>query len=454
MQQPYRPFGTWIYNLALALISPLLLIWLAWRMLVRGKSRDGFNERVGHLPHDLIQVCSTGDPVVWFHAASVGEVAAAEPIIAAFAKRQPLAKIILSTVTPTGQSRAKRIADNVDSVFFFPFDVPFVIRHVFSVINPSLFVMVETELWPNALAEAHRRGIPVAMVNARLSGKSWKAGRFLRPFYRWMLESVTVICAQSDIDIERFVKLGAPAEHIVLAGNSKFDQNFPVGDAAQRDKWRADFGFELSDKLLLAGSTHPGEEEIILHVFQELRARHGDLQLIIAPRHPERGDAVEGQIRERGYQVTRRTVFLRDGVEAGSSSPAIVRVGLLDTIGELSALFGAADVVMMGGSFARIGGHDILQPIAQGKPVIFGPHMYKSMDIMELALRENVAFQVSNVEALTVKVDELLRNDAERQRLADECPKMILKYAGASERCAKNLDVLLSLSRKTGAMQT
>ncbi len=439
--EEYKAYKTWLYNLALAVLSPLLAVWLGWRMLVKRKSREGLAERLGSLPEDVVSLCTGEDPVFWFHAASVGEVAAAEPIIAAFRMQEPLARVIISTITPTGRARASKIEGHVDGIIYFPFDLPHVVQRVFSTLNPSLFVMVETELWPNALAEARRRGVKTAMVNARLSGKSWNVGRFLRPLYRWMLEGIRVICAQSELDAERFVALGAARDRVIVAGNSKCDQNVPLITDAEADKWRHDFGFELGDRVLLAGSTHPGEEEQILHIFQQLRGEHGDLQLIIAPRHPERGDAVEELIRESGYEMVRRTRMLAEGPEQRrpAERSAVARVGLLDTIGELASLFSAADVVLMGGSFANIGGHDILQPLAQGKPVVFGPHMHKSRDITELALREGVAFQVADSEGALRKIDELLKDDEERARLAVAGPAAVEKYRGASERCAAEL---------------
>ena len=441
-----RPYKTWLYNLLLALVSPVLLLWLGWRMLVQRKSSDGLSERFGVLPQELVKRCQTDDPVVWFHAASVGEVAAAEPIIAAFRRHEPLAQIILSTITPTGRARAQKIEGHIDGLMYFPFDLPFAVHRVFSLLQPQLFVMVETELWPNTLAEAAHRGTRVAMVNARLSGRSWTHGRLLRGLYRWMLGNVSVICAQSEADAERFVHLGAPAERLQIAGNSKFDQNFPVADAAQADKWRHSFGFALTDRVLLAGSTHPGEEEPLLHLFQQLRTEFDDVQLIIAPRHPERADAVEALIRQCGYEVTRRTHVLAGEVEpvgTGGQS-AVAHVGLLDTIGELASLFSAADVVFMGGSLVSIGGHDLLQPLAAGKPVIVGPFMHKTRDIMDLALREKVVFQVRDLDELHVMAVELLAEADERERLAVEGPAMIARYRGASEACARALEELLN----------
>jgi 3-deoxy-D-manno-octulosonic-acid transferase len=448
----YKAYKTWLYNLALVVLLPLLGVWLVWRMLFSKKSREGLGERLGNLPDEVVGLCKGEDPVFWFHAASVGEVAAAEPIIAAFRMREPLARVIVSTITSTGRERASKLEGHVDGIIYFPFDLPHVVQRVFSKLNPSLFVMVETELWPNALAEARRRGVKTAMVNARLSGKSWNVGRFLKPVYRWMLEGIEVICAQSELDAERFVELGAARERVLVAGNSKFDQNFPPAMAAEADKWRHDFGFELGDGVLLAGSTHPGEEEQILHIFQQLRGEHGDLQLIIAPRHPERGDAVEELIRESGYEVVRRTrVLAAEGPErAVGERSAVAGVGLLDTIGELASVFSAADVVFMGGSLAKIGGHDILQPLAQGKPVVFGPYMHKSRDITELALREGVAFQVDDSDGALRKIDELLKDDSERARLAVAGPVAVEKYRGASERCAAELAELVQNSSFEG----
>lgn len=434
----------WLYNLGLALAAPVLLVWLAWRILVRGKSRPGLRERLGAVRDDIRGLCDTDDPVVWFHAASVGEVAAAEPIIREFRTREPLATIILSTITDTGQGRARSIEGAVDGVLYFPFDVPVITRRVFDAVGPELFVMVETELWPNALAETRRRGTDVAMVNARLSGKSWNIGRHIRWLYGWMLQGVDLICAQSDVDAERFEALGADPECLVVTGNSKFDQHLPEPSAPVAAKWRQDFGFAGDDRILLAGSTHDDEEEQILGVFQDLRTQHGDLQLIIAPRHPERGDAIEELIRDNGYDVCRRTRVI-EGTQDPSElqASAVVSVGLLDTIGELASVYSAAEVVFVGGSLANIGGHDILQPLAQGKPVIFGPHMQKTKDIAELALRDEVAYQVDDAGALLMKIHELLEDDDLREDLARRGREFLDTYAGASAECADLLSELV-----------
>lgn len=441
VKEPYQPIYTFIYNLLLALLSPVLLVWLAYRVLVRGKSQEGLWERLGGVPSDVAEMCGSGSRVVWFHAASVGEVAAAEPIIAAFLVREPTARIVISTITPTGRRRAEQLrARHEVGIIFFPFDVPFVVRRVFSALNPSAFVMVETELWPNVLAEAHRRDVKVAMVNARLAGRSWSTGRRLRPLYRWMLSAVDLVCAQSKVDAERFVALGADPSRVLIAGNSKFDQSFPDAGEARAMKWRDDFGFGLEEPLLLAGSTHAGEEELILQVYQQLRVEFLELQLIIAPRHPERADEIEALIRQHGYDVIRRTrVVAGVPVEPGVAQSAVARVGLLDTLGELASLYSAADVVFVGGSLAKIGGHDILQPLAQGKAVVFGPYTHKSRDTTELALRDGVAYQVRNTDELLLKMHEMLTDETVRERLSREGPQWIRAYAGASERCAEEL---------------
>lgn len=435
----------WLYNLALAIAIPFLIVWLVWRMVILGKSREGLRERLGRIREQLRRLCSTDDPVVWFHAASVGEVAAAEPIIAQFRLKEPLARIILSTITDTGQQRARKISGSVDAVMYFPFDIPFIVRRMFDALNPDLFVMVETELWPNALAECRRRGINVAMVNARLSGKSWKIGRRIAALYEWMLESVDVICAQSDTDADRFRALGAKNDRIAVTGNSKFDQDFPALSEVRAAKWKQDFAFGADARILLAGSTHHDEENQILQVFQDLRTEYGDLQLIIAPRHPERGDAIEELIRENGYDVCRRT-RVQEGLQhpAEIARSAVVSVGLLDTIGELASLYSAAEVVFVGGSLANIGGHDILQPLAQGKPVIFGPHMHKTQDVTDLALRDGVVFQVADSEELLLKIHDILQDDELRESLKTRGPEFIEKYAGASEKCAAELSGLLA----------
>jgi 3-deoxy-D-manno-octulosonic-acid transferase len=444
---PGLPAAYYLYNLLLALLFPLLVLYLGCRLL-RGKSRAGLRERLGLLPDRLQEYGQSEDTVIWIQAASVGEVNAVSPILRELRLRLPLARLVLSVTTPTGRQVAERRDLGVDAVIYFPFDLPFVVERVLRRLNPAVYVMVETELWPNVLALAKRRGIATVVVNGRISDRAYPKARALWPIYRWMLRGVDLICAQSELDAERFRALGAPPDHVTVAGNSKFDDTPPPLSAAEAARWRQEFGFGDTDTVWLAGSTHEGEEDIVLEVFDHLRFTHRDLQLVIAPRHPERGDRVHELVREHGYDVYRRSHVLaaREAGEDLGPPPTgpTVRVAILDTVGELASVYGCADLVLVGGSLVRgLSGHNILEPIAQDKPTLFGPYMDAFRDISAIALRESCAVQVANAEALQAQCERLMSEAEERLALTQRGRAMIARYRGASARYAAAIERLL-----------
>ncbi|NPV48034.1 MAG: 3-deoxy-D-manno-octulosonic acid transferase [Armatimonadetes bacterium] len=437
-----------IYNLLLALLFPLLLLYLGYRLL-RGKSRAGLRERLGILPDHVREYGESEDTVVWIHAASVGEVNAVTPILRELRLRLPLAHMVLSVITPTGRQIAEKRDLGVDAVIYFPFDLPLIVERFLHRLNPAVFVMVETELWPNLLAACRRHGVTTVVVNGRISDRAYPKTRALWPLYRWMLRNVDLVCAQSELDAERFRALGAPAERVVVAGNSKFDDTPAHVSAAESARWRQEFGFGEDDFVLVAGSTHEGEEEIVLDVFDHLRFSHRDLQLVIAPRHPERGDRVHELVREHGYDVYRRSHALAARAEDQEPGPRptgpTVRVAILDTVGELVPVYGCADLVLVGGSLLRgLSGHNVLEPIAQGKPTLFGPYMADFRDISAIALREGCAVQVTDAAALQAECERLLASESDREALAGRGRAMIAKYAGASARYAEAVERLLA----------
>jgi 3-deoxy-D-manno-octulosonic-acid transferase len=436
---------TLLYNLGLAAGAPLLLGYLLWRLL-RGKSREGLRERLGWLPPELRALGAAEDPVIWIHCASVGEVNAAAPVLRELRVRLPLAHMVLSTITPAGQAMAAKRDLGLDGVFYCPFDLPFTVEAVMQQLRPRVLVLLESELWPNLLALARRHGVRTIIVNARISDRAFPKNRFFKPVYRWVLSNVDAIGAQSEVDAERFRFLGAPAERVTIGGNSKFDDT-PVPLApAEAARWRQEFGFADADEVLLAGSTHDGEEEIILTVFDQLRFSHKHLQLIICPRHPVRGDQVHQLVQSHGYDVYRRSHVLQArerGEEIGAPRGPAVRVVILDTVGELASLYGCADLVIVGGSLRKgLAGHNILEPIAQGKLTLFGPHMADFRDISALALREGCGVQVQDAQHLLSECARLLEVPDMRLHAAERGRAMVAKYAGASARYADAIERL------------
>jgi 3-deoxy-D-manno-octulosonic-acid transferase len=424
----------------LILVSPVGLLYVLWRVLVKGKSREGLGERFGFLPASLTSLGRGEEPVIWVHAVSAGEVAAVEPILHELRQAEPHARLVLSTTTPTGRALARRRNLELDGLFYFPLDFPGVSDRVLTALRPQIIVVAETELWPHLLSTARERGVRTCIVNGRISGRAFPRYKLFRPLFAWTLSQLDLLCVQSDLDRERFLALGADPERVAVLGNSKFDEDFPQVPPEEAAKWRQDLGFDQDQPIFMAASTHPQEEEQVLHCFHELRARLPELGLLIAPRHPERGDAVEALITSYGYACCRRS---RGPVCEPSAPDARAQVALLDTIGELTRVYSIATVVFMGGSLVPVGGHNFLQPMAQRKPVVFGPYMQNSRDLTELALREGAALQVRNTTELTETVRRLLHSEADRNLLAIKAEALLSRNAGASRAMVEHILPLL-----------
>jgi len=434
--------GIWAYNLAILLLSPLALLWVLWRLVIRGKSRAGLAERLGFLPDTVAAPGTSGDPVVWFHAVSVGEVAALQPILDAFRVREPLAQPVLSTTTPTGRQMAQKQELDVEALFYFPFDLLPCVHRTLDAVKPSMLALVEGEIWPNLLAVAVRRGVKTCVINGRISDEAFARARLLRPLYRWMLRKVDLLCVQSKTDQDRFVALGALPERVRVLGNSKFDERFPAVSDAEAAQMRQEFGFGDDDPVLVAGSTHPGEEEVVLAAFSGLCSDFGALQLVLAPRHPERGDQLHELVEKFGFQVYRRS-HARNGHPQPEPIGPQARVVILDTIGELARVYAIASVVFVGGSLVKTGGHNVLQPIAQGKAVVTGPHTHNFRGIMAIAREAGAVEVVRNGEELTNVTGRLLRSPQELAARRERGLAMLEEQRGASERTAQALADLL-----------
>lgn len=436
-----------IYNLLLVLLLPLIALYLLYRLVVRSRTVTGLSERVGGIA-EAVKGLEGDDPVVWVHAVSAGEVAAVAPVVREIRMAEPMARIAFSTVTETGREMVDKRGLDPDALFYFPFDLPLIVDRVLDLVRPDIIVLVETELWPNLLQAASNRGIEVIIVNGRVSDRSFARARLLKPLFAWMLSNVTLICAQSQEDADRFIALGACPDRVTVTGNSKFDEAFPTVNDAEISKFRHDFGFGRDAPVLLAASTHEGEEEIILQAFTRLRVTHEDLQLVIAPRHPERGGRVEEIVHDHGYAAYRRSRALDVGGRdplAPEGGPQVC-VAILDTMGELARVYAIATVTFVGKSLVGGGGHNILQPIALGKPAIFGPHMENFRDIAAICLREQVGFQVNDLDELVAEIDRLLSSEGDLALVAARGPAVIEKYSGASKRNAARVVELL---RKT-----
>jgi 3-deoxy-D-manno-octulosonic-acid transferase len=422
-----------IYNLALLLASPLLALYLAYRLVIKGKSREGFHQRLGWAP----SLPRARNGRVWLHAVSAGEVVAAAAIARRLAEAAPEVEVVVSTTTPAGQQQARRLVPQAQAWFYFPFDFLPCAALALLRVKPTAVAAVETEIWPNWLWLARALGARAALVNGQFADKGFRGARRARPLYRWALGRLDALWMQTAQAAERALFLGAPAERVRVVGNAKFEQVVPSvkpeTEAVVRD------ALALSDgrPLWVAGSTHPGEEEQVLEAYRAARERVPGLALLLVPRHVERSEEVLRLVLSQGWTAARRS----------TPPPESVDVLVLDTMGELASLYGMADVVFVGGSLVPIGGHDILQPLFAGRPTLFGPHMHNQQDLARLAVDAGAALQIASAAELAETLSRLLADASLRARLSTAGETLLRDNSGAAREYA---DLLAGLASGRG----
>ncbi len=410
-----------IYNLLLVLATILLSPLILFKLITVPKYRGGITQKFGRLRKGVLKVLRGTRPI-WVHAVSVGEVMAAHPLIRELKKKYPDRKLILSTVTVTGNFTARRRVPEADAVFYFPFDYPCVVRRVIRGINPEVVLVAETELWPNFFRELKRAGIPSAVINGRISPRSYKNYLKFRLFFRTVFDNVNFFCMQSEADAVRIKDIGADPERVTVTGNLKFDQKMP-------SKQSVPIVIPRGRKVITAGSTHRGEETVILEIFTRLRMQFPDLLLIIAPRHPERFDEVEGLINEAGYECQRRTQIKGE----------VKDILLLDTIGELRSFYSVCDIAFVGGSLVKIGGHNLLEPAAMKKPVIFSRYMFNFKEISEALMSAGGGIMVKDKAELYDQLANLLKDKDLSDRIGERAYSVIEMNSGAAK---KTIDII------------
>jgi len=416
-----------LYNILLVLLTVVLSPYILVKVLTVAKYRGGITQKLGRVSKGVLQHLTDGPRPIWVHAVSVGEVMAAHPLIRELKKAHPGRKLLLSTVTVTGNLTARQRVPEADAVFYFPFDYPWIVRRVIRRINPALVLIAETELWPNFFRELRRQGIPSALINGRISPRSF--GNYLKfhSFFSQVFDNVALFCMQSEEDADRIREIGAPPERVKTTGNLKFDQRIPgVQDPP--------LPVPPGRMVITAGSTHRGEESLLLDVFSRLRTKYPGILLIIAPRHPERFDEVCGIITSRGFACQRRT---------GLQGP-VQDVVLLDTIGELRAFYGICDIAFVGGSFVKVGGHNLLEPAAMKKPVLFSSYMFNFKEISEAIIKAGGGFLVKDKEELYKKLDMLLSDKGLSASMGRKAFSVIEANSGATATTIRLVQGLLS----------
>jgi 3-deoxy-D-manno-octulosonic-acid transferase len=365
---------------------------------------------------------------IWVHAVSVGEVKAVENLVKRLRLQFPGKPLVVSTATPTGQQLAREWHDDVDYTFYFPIDLPWCVRRAVERVDPEMVIVAETEIWPNFLRACRARHTRVVMINGRISDKSFSRYRLARRWLRRVFEDYTIIGMQSETDRQRVEAIGADPRKVTVLGNLKYDA---VGSTGGVENALATF---LKDwnPLWIAASTMPGEEQVVLDAFDEIRKSHPTLKLLIAPRHAHRFDAVAEMIKARNQPMVRRT---RIGPEYVKTS-----VLLLDTIGELATVFQYATVVYMGGSLVSTGGHNVLEPARHSKPIVFGPHMENFRDIARLFLESGAAIQIQSATQLAPAITHVLGNQHHASDLGRKALAIVRQNTGATERVLQVLE--------------
>ncbi|MFA5038247.1 MAG: 3-deoxy-D-manno-octulosonic acid transferase [Candidatus Omnitrophota bacterium] len=417
-----------IYDILLLIASVAYLPFYA----LRGRVHKRIFSRLGFLSPDIQASDGEGKSAIWIHAVSVGEARAVESLVRLIRGRWPRERIVVSTVTPTGYAILRKFLKKDELAFFAPLDISWVVAKFIRALRPRLLLVMETELWPNLLRLNAAAGTRIILVNGRISDRSFQGYRNLSWFFGPALRKVDLFCMQSEESARRIRRLAIPQDRIRVTGNIKFDLQDDFIEPAFFPKFKDLIGGQI---LWVCGSTHDNEEEAVLALYKSLRKDFTNLRLVIAPRHLERLDKIRRLIRVNGLEAA----FLS---KLNSFSSA--QVALLDTMGDLSAVYSLADVVFIGGSLVKKGGHNPIEPAVFGKPVLFGPFMDNFREIRDIFIKEKAAIEVEHSQGLEYEMRRLLASPAERKALGERGRQILSGHRGATER------TISEIARKAG----
>lgn len=416
-----------IYNIVSIFLFFPVIIYHLYRSVSRSRP-PALAERFGYVPGtELMKI--GGRPVIWLHAVSVGESIAARPLLKALRARYPGHAILVSNTTETGRAVASLFPEK-DLCIYFPFDFLPAVRRALDSIRPELIIIMETEIWPNFTREAASRNIPVILANGRISDRSF--GRYLAFswFFRHALQLFAMLCMQTNTDRDRMVAIGAPQERTVQSGNLKYDIPFRQVPENEKVSLRERYCIPALVTVITAGSTHPGEEELLLNSYRELLHSCADLFLVLVPRHPERADAVAKLLEQGKFTYQRRTSLHESSACAFHSGEVL----LVDTVGELMNFYALSDVVFVGGSLVPTGGHNLLEPASVGVATVFGPHVTNFREIAGLVLQYGAGIQVETPAGFTESGRALVTSPELRRVLGQNGLKLMRDNGGATER--------------------
>jgi 3-deoxy-D-manno-octulosonic-acid transferase len=414
------PLYSLIYAIALFFLFPLEL-----RKRPGKVRRRWFREKFGSMDIPDFASGERRKPLIWVHAVSVGEVMAAAYFVRAFMQKHPEYGVVISTITDTGQNVARERLSGLAQVVYMPFDLGWALKRAVKHLKPSVFVNMETELWPNLFSALKKEGVPIVVMNGRISDRSFRRYMKIRPVMRKIVRNVALFCMQDEEYARRIIELGANNNNVLITGSFKFDIKV-------KDEYLLWTG-ALRSPVLIAGSTHPGEEDLIVSVYSGLREKHSDLTLVLAPRHPQRFDEVEDLLKKRGVPYARRSAL--DSAGDGSISGTVI---LLDSMGELSSVYRACDIAVMGGSFIEHGGQNPLEPAYWGIPVVCGPHM-DNFPFIRNFYDKGAALEVDE-STLPEALESLLSSPERRREMGGMARSLLLNNQGAVGKALKAVE--------------
>jgi 3-deoxy-D-manno-octulosonic-acid transferase len=420
-----------LYNLLLTILVVLGFPFFLIKLLTTAKYRTGAMQRLGIYPSELLRRVEGARPI-WVHAVSVGETIAAIPLIRELRKQYPDRKILVTTVTATGNRTARDQVKEADAVLFFPFDLNPIVKKTVKKINPSLFILMETEIWPNCIRCLNEMATPIMVVNGRISRESYTGYSRIRFMMKCVLPMISFFSMQTDQDAERIVSLGAPRERVGNSGNIKFDRQVHPLSYEEIEIVRRTYGLATTGPVLVAGSTHRGEEAPLINTYMMLKQENPDLTMILAPRHPERTVEVERLLQDKDLTYQKRSF-----PEAGKE------ILVLDTVGELARLYGIGTVAFVGGSLVPTGGHNILEPAVYGVPVVFGPHMENFPEISAVMRHRKGGIQVRDAEELVLVLRQLLQDEDKRKEMGEAGMRIMRENQGSLGKNLKLVGQLL-----------
>lgn len=424
-----------VYNIFSTALFVSLFPFFGLYAFITGRHRKGIGERLGFYPPLSV---SNHSPRIWIHAASVGEVRVAVAIIESLTALVPTGAFILTTTTEHGRSLARKNLKSKAVCLFAPIDTFFSVRKAFSILKPDILVCIETEIWPNMLAEAHRRSVQTALVNGRISVRSIKRYLLIRPFMKKFLQYIDVFSMIRDEDARRIRQLGAPAGRVVVNGNSKFDLLLSQALPEHKTRMMKMYNLKGDEVVFVAGSTRRTEERVILDVYERIVRLYPGALLILAPRHVNRSRHIESLVKDRGLSSQFRTDLAHRG--RSRSTPVVI----LDTIGELQATYSIATIVFCGGSLVPLGGQNILEAAVWGKPVFYGPSMEDFQDAQELIERFGGGIQVADGPELAEKILSLLADPKQARQVSEQARKAVEANRGAAGKHAQAIHSLLT----------